>query len=65
MTKQHKSTHTLFSVFTTIELVIVAALFAAIVLPLALRLQALDRHDRLHGAYGPNGIDRLDRPELH
>lgn len=34
MTKQHKSTHTLFSVFTTIELVIVAALFAAIVLPL-------------------------------
>lgn len=34
MTKQHKSRHTLFSVFTTIELVIVAALFAAIVLPL-------------------------------
>lgn len=34
MTKQHKSAHTLFSVFTTIELVLVAALFAAIVLPL-------------------------------
>lgn len=34
MTKQHKSKHTLFSVFTTIELVIVVALFAAIVLPL-------------------------------
>lgn len=28
MTKQHKSKHTLFSVFTTIELVLVAALFA-------------------------------------
>lgn len=34
MTKQHKSTHTLFSIFTTIELVLVAALFAVIVLPL-------------------------------
>lgn len=34
MTKQHKSTRTLFSIFTTIELVIIAALFAAIVLPL-------------------------------
>lgn len=33
MTKQHK-THTIFSIFTTIELVIVAALFVAIVLPL-------------------------------